>query len=282
MKASATVSSRKNKVERHSHRANSFAKVLDGRKQPMRGLWIRNGCYYARLSVENGSNGLKSVRRVPLVNSEGNAVETRAQAEAELARLRTQRTDDALPVLGLTPVFADCADTFLATVKAGKEKKASTIDKEETIIDLWKKHLGCIRLDKIRPLHVASMMAKRLTAGMSKRTVELDIIILRNVLKQARDLEMRARRDPESQPACSTASSAAEVFSLARGSSGHRSRLQDHHRRPLQAVGHVLGRARRKEHPGPALYPRQPQTRPVLERAAQHPSARNDCLPLTI
>src|ERR1035437_9567789 len=189
MQANATISSQQSKVERQSHRGDTFAKVLDGRKQPIRGLWVRNGRYYARLSVENSTNGLKSLRRVPLVNSEGNAVETRAQAEAELARLRTQRTDDALPVLGLTPIFADYADNYLATVKAGKEKKASTIAKEETIIALWKAHLGGIRLDKIRPLHVASMMTKRLTAGMSKRTVKLDIIILRNVLKQARDVD---------------------------------------------------------------------------------------------
>jgi len=189
MQANATISSQQNKVERQSHRGDTFAKVLDGRKQPIRGLWIRNGRYYARLSIEDSTNGLKTVRRVPLVNNEGSAVETRAQAKAELARLRTQRTDDALPVLGLTPTFADYADTYLATVKAGKEKKASTIAKEETIIGLWKKHLGGIRLDKIRPLHVASMMTKRLTAGTGKRTVKLDIIVLRNVLKQARDVD---------------------------------------------------------------------------------------------
>jgi integrase len=189
MQASATAGSQQNKVQRQSHRGDTFAKVLDGRKQPIRGLWIRNGRYYARLSVEDGSSGLKSVRRVPLVNGEGNAVETRAQAEAELARLRTQRTDDALPVLGLTPTFAHYADTYLATVKASKEKKSSTIAKEETILGLWKTHLGGIRLDKIRPAHVAGMMNKRRAGGMSNRTVKLDIIILRNVLKQARDVD---------------------------------------------------------------------------------------------
>ena len=93
------------------------------------------------------------------------------------------------PCLGLTPTFADYADAYLVTVKAAKEKKASTIAKEETIIALWKNHLGGIRLDKIRPVHVASFMNKRLADGMSKRTAKLDIIILRNVLKQARDVE---------------------------------------------------------------------------------------------
>ncbi len=188
MQASATVSSRPKPVKRQVHHAGSFAKVLDGRKQPIRGLWIRNGRYYARLSVEN-SNGEKQIKWVPLMNPEGNAVDTRAQAEAELARLRTQRTDDTLPALGRTPTFAAYADAYLVHVKAGHEKKASTIEKDESIIGLWKDHLGCIRLDKIRPVHVAGMMNKRLAAGVGKRTALLDIITLRNVLKQARDVD---------------------------------------------------------------------------------------------
>ena len=48
------------KVKRQSRHGDTFAKVLDGRKQPIRGLWIRNGRYYARLSVEDSSNGLKT------------------------------------------------------------------------------------------------------------------------------------------------------------------------------------------------------------------------------
>src|SRR4051794_8040613 len=32
---------------------HSFAKVADGRKQPIRGLWVRSGRYYAQFRVEN-------------------------------------------------------------------------------------------------------------------------------------------------------------------------------------------------------------------------------------
>jgi integrase len=187
MQANATLQNGQNNIK-HARHAGSFAKVLDGRKQPIRGLWIRNGRYYARLSVE-ADNGMKKTRWVPLINPEGNAVDTRPQAEAELARLRTQRTDDTLPLLGQKPTFADYADTYLATLKTNKDKKNSTIEKEEKTIANWKKHLGGIRLDKIRPVHVASFMNKRLAAGVGKRTAKLDIIILRNVLKQARDVE---------------------------------------------------------------------------------------------
>jgi hypothetical protein len=50
MKADATAckSTRAttNSIERQSH-GGRFTKVLDGRKQPIRGLWARNGRYYA-------------------------------------------------------------------------------------------------------------------------------------------------------------------------------------------------------------------------------------------
>jgi integrase len=173
----------------HSH-APTFAKVLDGRKQPVRGLWQRGARFYAQLSIEDFSAGGKRVRRVPLVNSDGHPVETVPQAVAELNRLRTQRSDDALPKLGRTPTFADYADAYLAGIKAGQgTKKPGTIAKEESTLARWKKHLGGIRLDKIRPAHVAGFMKQRLADEMSKRTVKLDLVALRNVLKQARDVD---------------------------------------------------------------------------------------------
>ena len=44
--------------------------------------------------------GIKKNRRVPLIDKEGNPVQTVAQAMAELKRLQTQRSDNALPTLG--------------------------------------------------------------------------------------------------------------------------------------------------------------------------------------
>jgi integrase len=174
----------------------SFAKVLDGRKQPVRGLWQRNGRFYAQVSIEDFSTGLKRVRRVPLNDPEGNAVETVPQAIAELNRLRTHRSEGTLPKQGMTPTFTNYANTYLTHVKTAKEKKDSTIEKEETIINLWKEHLGGIRIDKIRPAHVSSMIDKRLAAGISKRTAKLDVIVFRNVLKLARDIDEHIQELP--------------------------------------------------------------------------------------
>jgi len=64
MQGNTTVSSRPKQVrKRQAYPADSFAKVLDGRKQPIRGLCIRDGCYYARIRVGGDiANGLKRVR----------------------------------------------------------------------------------------------------------------------------------------------------------------------------------------------------------------------------
>jgi len=63
MKADATKSGGTSQdVQRRSHVA-TFAKVSDGRKQPIRGLWIRGERYYARLKVEIQSLALRDPAR---------------------------------------------------------------------------------------------------------------------------------------------------------------------------------------------------------------------------
>ena len=79
MKTQATDSKQSTGTQCH-HDAVTFAKVLDGRKQPIRGLWVRNGCYYAQLKFEDGTTGEKKVRRVALVDKDQNPVSTVSQA----------------------------------------------------------------------------------------------------------------------------------------------------------------------------------------------------------
>jgi integrase len=192
----ATRSSTEANVKTQSH-AKSFAKVLDGRKHPVRGLWVRNGRFYAQLAIEDANTGVKKVRRVPLLNSDAEPVQTAPQAIAEINRLRTQRADDDLPAIGRTPKFSAYADDYLAFIKSGAgTKKPGTISKEKSTLARWKEHLGDMRLDKIKPVHVSAFMRKRLQAKRSKRTVKLDIIALRNVLKRARDIDQHIRTLP--------------------------------------------------------------------------------------
>ena len=47
-------------------REAQYQRVYDERKRPIRGLWVRNGRYYAQLTVEDDHTGQSSRRRVPL------------------------------------------------------------------------------------------------------------------------------------------------------------------------------------------------------------------------
>ncbi len=188
MKAQATASSNTNGLvvgRRQSH-GDNFAKVLDGRKQPIRGLWVRNGRFYAQLKIENPITGLKKTRRVPLSDKDGNRVQTAAQAVAELKRLQTQRADNQLPILERTPKFNDYVARYIAFVSSGQgTKKPGTIQKEKAILARWADYLGQLRIDQIKRVHVNRFIEARLKEDVSPRTVNLDVIALRVMLKGA-------------------------------------------------------------------------------------------------
>ena len=167
-----------------AHRPAAYHRVFDGRNQPIRGLWERNGRYYARLNVEDSLTGIKKTRRVPLVDKDGGAVNSRAAAVAEMSRLRVKRTDGDLPVLRRTPVFNEYVGSYLDFIRSGA-KKPGTVAKEESILRLWNKEIGTLRLDQIKRAHVNRFMETRLKAKMKPRTVNLDVIALRCVLKRA-------------------------------------------------------------------------------------------------
>jgi len=186
MKAIETVSSAADSKNMRQFHASQFNKVLDGRKQAIRGLWLRGARYYARLNVENPITGIKATRRVPLVDKDGKAVQTAAQAVAELRRLQTQRADNALPTLERTPKFADYAKRYLDFIASGQgAKKPGTVEKERTILARWINTIGQLRLDQLKRVHVNRFIEKRLKSNVSPRTINLDVIGLRVVLKRA-------------------------------------------------------------------------------------------------
>ena len=170
-------------VSQNQHRRATYTKVMDKRKRPIRGLWERNGRYYAQLTVEDQVTGIKQVRRVPL---EG--VGTDAQAVAKLQDLLTQRRKGAMPVFKRTPLFADYAKQYFDYYQQVKDaKRASTLYTENIIINHWIEHLGHVRLDRITRALVNSFIAKRQGAGRSGRTVNLEVTCFRNVMNRAVD-----------------------------------------------------------------------------------------------
>lgn len=184
MKANATASTQVNKAVQ-SHAA-TFSKVVDGRKQPIRGLWIRGERYYAQLKIENPITGIKKTKRVPLVDKENKPVETIAQAVAELKRLQTQRADNTLPVLTRQPKFADYAKRYTDFISSGQgAKKPGTVEKEKSILARWTNAIGGLRLDQIKRVHVNRFIETRLKENVAPRTVNLDVITFRVVMKRA-------------------------------------------------------------------------------------------------
>ena len=85
-------------------------------------------------------------------------------------RLKVKRAEDDLPKLGRTPAFSAYADDCLNFIKSASGlKKPSAVAKEDNTLQKWKRHLGGLRLDKIKPVHVSAFMRQRLQAGVSKR-----------------------------------------------------------------------------------------------------------------
>ena len=113
---------------------------------------------------------------------------TNAQAVAKFQELLTQRRKGNLPVLKRTPKFADYAQQYFDYYKQVKDaKRESTLYTERLAVNHWIKHLGEVRLDRINRAMVNSYTAKRQAAGLTGRTVNLEVICFRNVMKKAID-----------------------------------------------------------------------------------------------
>ena len=106
--------------------------------------------------------------------------------------LRTKRRDTGLDVqVRRAPSFCEYADHYLDAISAGAgAKKPRVIIGERAILKQWRKHLNDIRLDQIRKVLVNDFITKRLKAGRSPRTCNLDVIILRNVINRAIEDEL--------------------------------------------------------------------------------------------
>src|SRR5688572_29376881 len=135
-------------ISNTGHTGATYTKVLNGRKQPIRGLWQRGERFYAQLTFEDANTGKKSVRRVPLLTADKEPVATVAEAVKALDRLKTQREENTLPVLTRTPTLAECGERYFKHLESlTGAKRASTVKKEQSAFELWKKELGHVRVD---------------------------------------------------------------------------------------------------------------------------------------
>ena len=160
-----------------------FIGVRDSRNRRVPGLYVRNGRYYAQLWVSR-EDGAKTARKFPLLTPDGVAVANLAEAKEAADVLRNDRRENVLPTSGHKPKFADYIETYFAKPNVAA-KKPGTLQNERQALNRWKAHLGDMRIDRIEASDIAALRDKRLRGGAHARTVNLDIIALRNVLKAA-------------------------------------------------------------------------------------------------
>src|SRR5215467_4687203 len=175
MKPKATQSNSQDRQNvNHKHR---FTPARDSRKRKVRGLWIRNGRFYLQMRV----NGEKSARKIPL------EAQNLGAAIKEIREKQSAKDKGELPTAGRKPKLADYCKSYLEffeTIQNG-DKRPRTIERERTSLTRWIETLGHVRLDKITKPMIAAFIDTRLKAGLSARSVNLDVIALRNVLKKA-------------------------------------------------------------------------------------------------
>lgn len=162
---------------------------MDRRKSPIRGLWERNGTYFARLTVPDPITGRKEVRWVRLQSGDPATLrdaQSVAEAQAAMRVLITKRDTGILPTMGRKPRFDDYEAHYLAYhARASGTKRLSTMKTETVHLKHWVAFLGETRLDRITLARVREFVAVKQTEGWAPRTVNLAVTCLRNVLNFA-------------------------------------------------------------------------------------------------
>ncbi len=184
MQANETASKSQNPVpavtaqQRAKHRYR-FTIVKDSRNRKVRGLWRRGEKLYMQTRV----SGERSARKIPLKST------TLEMARAEMADIKKQKRMEGLPETGLRPLFADYAQAYLRFHSTARDsgKKPRTIAREGHSLVHWIAAIGKVRLDKITKPMITHLIKSRLEAGIKPRTVNIDVIVLRSVLKEAKD-----------------------------------------------------------------------------------------------
>ena len=185
MKANATPSTAQT-VGQRQHGRRTILQIFDQRKRRIRGLWERNGAYYAQLTVVDENTGEKIVRRTRLENADGTPVGTVAEAAKVMNKLKVKREDNPLSLSPKrTPTFAEYAQQYLAHCEALQAKPRTRSAANGVVSTCLLPVIGELRLRQINKAVVMRYMAARKKQGMSGRSVNIEVVTLRNVLRHA-------------------------------------------------------------------------------------------------
>ena len=171
-----------------------FLPLLDSRNRKIKGLSQRNGRIYGTIWIPR-DGGRSSCRRFPLRDEEGRSVTCIKKAKEAYERLRGDSRADKLPLVGQKPTIAQFSLDYLSSGTT-RSKRPRTVEKETQSLGLWLAFCGFTKVDKISTPTIHNFIEKRLAGlrlkgrdyqAVSPRTVALDLIALRNLLKSALD-----------------------------------------------------------------------------------------------
>ena len=106
------------------------------------------------------------------------------EAKEKLEILKNDRREEKLPTAGRKPMLADYIETYLAS-PARQHRRESTQKNDRESLSRWIAEIGNVAVHKITPALVLKFQESRLKSGVSARTVNLDMIALRGLLKRA-------------------------------------------------------------------------------------------------
>lgn len=175
---SGFVSGSGSSTSRNSQPKLRFVKVVDGRKQPIRGLWRRGDVFYARLAMRSTDGSVRD-KRVPL------KARTVSAAKDELAILRKQNREGSLERPREASRLASYIPRYLEYAKLSKRPRTAKL--EAMHLRHWSRAIGSLKLDQIGNRHVLEFRTKKLAEGWSKRSCNLSLVILRNLFRHSKD-----------------------------------------------------------------------------------------------
>lgn len=156
---------------------HAFVKVRDASRRPVRSLYRRDGSFYARLNWD-GVRGWYPLEKA-------HDVETAKQEKAALEAIRERgEKPPGKEEASASMNFSDFTKEYLRLIQ--HVKKPRTFEGEEDQINgALAPFFGKMNLAEITQRHVEEFRAKRLKDKKAARTVNHNIIVLRNVLKKA-------------------------------------------------------------------------------------------------
>jgi len=154
-----------------------FSAARDTRKRKIRGLWIRNGRFYAQMRVDMGNGTTKAVR-VSLKST------TLDAAKSEMEAKRTEKQTGELHLPGHRPKFSELVEQYKASASF-LSKKEGTQQNETQALNRWIEHIGGIRCDWIKKDSISTFHDMRKEEGVTSRTINLDTTAFNNCMKYA-------------------------------------------------------------------------------------------------